>query len=352
MAVLRFGSGTDEHERIGDCAFRVHNGGNGGHYNAADATALASSNHHRLTVARSATYACGWNAFGQCGVDSTSGTRVGSATRIAFFDEQPGPVQAVAAGGWHSLFLTTSGDIYSCGSGAHGQLGHPYPVSIASSEDDDPFLVVHPLGTIPPAGCCSAVERVPRLIQSLALPMDEAVIAIAAGDKHSACVTEKGRVLVWGQACLPAPMPAPTASSDGVAEAVTLWGVQRYTPRPTEVPIAAMLAQLNKIGSDGGTASAESCTSRLVDTSSAPTRVKQESAPLLRCGNGWTAVNVDLLPGLGRGTGASNCGRALDLDGVSIDIDKTGHCVICYRDEGRGTCTAHVYMHVSSGLQL
>ncbi|XP_055373431.1 regulator of chromosome condensation [Condylostylus longicornis] len=87
--------------------------------------------------------------------------------------KRPTPVQSVkdvvdiCAGGMHSMCLTKNGDIYSFGCNDEGALGHP------TTEEGS--------------------ELVPGKID---LPGKS--VKISAGDSHSACLLEDGRVFAWG----------------------------------------------------------------------------------------------------------------------------------------------------------
>lgn len=278
--------------------------------------AVSTGGRHALALTRSGhAYAWGWNALGQCGVDSDgAGTSVSQPTRVVAFEGltapgSPGAVRGVAAGGWHSVFLTTTGDVYTCGSGAHGQLGHTYPLTVRTHGDgDDPFAVVHPLGAIPPSlasGICAGLERAPRLLCAPALPLggdgannEEEVVAVGAGRKHSAAVTSRGRALVWGQACLPAPLPAPRPPGAGA------WGVQRHTLQPAGVPLAAALAAAPQTG--------YSCGLELGAAAPPPTA---SGTPAVWCGGGWTAVVVEVVGPVHEGAGAGASGGVEEDEG-------------------------------------
>ena len=79
-------------------------------------------------------------------------------------------VSRVAAGAYHSLFLTTTGCLYSCGHNATGQLGHTRQSSFAPElvvfdhQDDHPVVVVD----------------------------------VAAGTAHTLCATQRGTAFAWG----------------------------------------------------------------------------------------------------------------------------------------------------------
>lgn len=264
--------------------------------------AIACGGHHTLLLSAAGhAYACGLNTAGQCGLPGAAGARVAEPQRLTAWDglvggggSGGGVVAAVAAGRWHSLFLTTpagGSDVYSCGGGAHGQLGHPYALLPRASggggggsgganggasgnggggrdeddDDNDPLGAGAPPGPIPPGlaqGAVRGSEPVPRLVTAGALAPGggdddddgDTVVAIAAGAKHSACLTRAGGVLVWGQACLPvaAPHPAPLGAvggAHGFAAARQSWLLQRYTLVPTPVPLGAVLRDLLPQGS-------------------------------------------------------------------------------------------------------
>lgn len=66
----------------------------------------------------------GSNSCGQLGSDITSNTSVKDNCLFvpARIDYLPGSVSAISAGASHSVFVC-DGDLFGCGSNAHGQLG-------------------------------------------------------------------------------------------------------------------------------------------------------------------------------------------------------------------------------------
>jgi alpha-tubulin suppressor-like RCC1 family protein len=60
----------------------------------------AGARHTLLLCASGRAYACGWGAFGQLGTGSFASSRVPVAVAVE------GTVTDLAAGWWHSLFLT------------------------------------------------------------------------------------------------------------------------------------------------------------------------------------------------------------------------------------------------------
>lgn len=74
-------------------------------------------------------------------------------------------VAAVAAGKHHTVLCTTAGEVFTCGSNRHGQLGY--------AVDSQPT---------------------PRRVSSLR----QRVVSVAAANKHSVAVTVGGDVYTWG----------------------------------------------------------------------------------------------------------------------------------------------------------
>lgn len=92
--------------------------------------------------------------------------------RIEFFDDLPSTIQSIACGGWHSLALTSDGDLYTFGWNTVGQLGHssdpllsvvkdPYPVDLGSKENP--------------------------------------IVAVCAGARHSVALLKNGDLYAWGK---------------------------------------------------------------------------------------------------------------------------------------------------------
>ncbi|MCO5603471.1 hypothetical protein L7F22_057621 [Adiantum nelumboides] len=79
------------------------------------------------------------------------------------------PVKAVAAGLWHTVCITESGDVYSFGGNQFGQLG--------TGNDQ--------------------AELLPRLLDTPALENVHAT-SVSCGARHSAICTDTGRIFCWG----------------------------------------------------------------------------------------------------------------------------------------------------------
>jgi alpha-tubulin suppressor-like RCC1 family protein len=81
------------------------------------------------------------------------------------------PIVMVACGASHTLALSATGHVFTCGSGHHGELGHD------NRRDIDTFSSVTTLSNMGPGKC----------------------IMVAAGEKHSVVLHDSGMVLTFGQ---------------------------------------------------------------------------------------------------------------------------------------------------------
>lgn len=84
-------------------------------------------------------------------------------------------ISAVSLGGFHTLVLTSSGQVYACGRGSEGQLGPRF-----FSQGDTrqvPGHVLHPVGGV---------------------LLDACIIQVSAGLHTSAALSDNGRVWLWG----------------------------------------------------------------------------------------------------------------------------------------------------------
>ncbi|KAB5581409.1 hypothetical protein PHYPO_G00175350 [Pangasianodon hypophthalmus] len=108
---------------------------------------------------------CGRNSKGQLGRSKSRDTKL--PVKI----EGLGAVAAIACGQDHSLALCDSGQVFSWGAGGEGQLGHSSPVA-------------------------KCPKPVPVQIK---LPFQIPVVQVACGDFHSLALTKGGEVFSWGQ---------------------------------------------------------------------------------------------------------------------------------------------------------
>ncbi|TYH51772.1 hypothetical protein ES332_D10G301600v1 [Gossypium tomentosum] len=107
----------------------------------------------------------GWGLYGQCGQGSTddelSPTCVSSLLGIR--------IESVAAGLWHTVCVSTDGDVYAFGGNQFGQLG--------TGGDQ--------------------AETLPRLLDAPSLENTNVKI-VSCGARHSAIITEDGKIFCWG----------------------------------------------------------------------------------------------------------------------------------------------------------
>ena len=116
-----------------------------------------------IAVVSGSAWAWGDNGFGQLG----NGTTTNSSTPIAVSLPGGTTVTAIAGGGYHSLALTSSGQVLAWGYNGYGQLGNG-----TTTNSSTPVAVSLPSGTT--------------------------VTAIAGGRFHSLALTSTGQVLAWG----------------------------------------------------------------------------------------------------------------------------------------------------------
>ncbi|XP_052184195.1 ultraviolet-B receptor UVR8 isoform X2 [Diospyros lotus] len=107
----------------------------------------------------------GWGLYGQCGQGSTD-DELSPACVSSLLGIQ---IDGVAAGLWHTVCVSADGDVYTFGGNQFGQLG---------------------TGT-------DQAETLPRLLDAPGLE-NMNVKAVSCGARHSAVVTDDGKVFSWG----------------------------------------------------------------------------------------------------------------------------------------------------------
>ncbi|KAI0082396.1 RCC1/BLIP-II [Panus rudis PR-1116 ss-1] len=100
------------------------------------------------------------------------------------FGEDGAGLEAIAAGGLHSLFIDEKGTVWSCGNNDNASLGR-VTTQVPNPDNPDEFLDT------------DTVTSYPYPLQSL---VDEGfrAVRIAAGDSVSAAISDKGELRVWG----------------------------------------------------------------------------------------------------------------------------------------------------------
>lgn len=128
--------------------------------------AIACGGRHSAVITDAgALLTFGWGLYGQCGQGCTEDelypTYVSSLGGLQ--------VQGVAAGLWHTVCITVTGDVYAFGGNQFGQLG--------TGGDQ--------------------AEMFPRLLEASSLEHEHAKM-VSCGARHSAICTENGKAFCWG----------------------------------------------------------------------------------------------------------------------------------------------------------
>jgi alpha-tubulin suppressor-like RCC1 family protein len=175
----------------------------------------AGSSHSLALTAAGQVYAWGANLFGQLGDGTTTDSDV--PVLVSF----PGGVRvtAIAAGGDHSLALTSTGQVYGWGANTDGQLGNG-----STTSSDQPVLAQAPTGvslTAIAAGTGHSLALSSGgvayswgfngsgqlgdgtttdslTMTAVSMPSDTTFTSIAAGSSHSLALTSAGVVFAWG----------------------------------------------------------------------------------------------------------------------------------------------------------
>jgi len=121
------------------------------------------------------------------------------------------PVADVAMGNFHAIAATTSGAVFTWGSGSSGKLGHGnddnslVPVQVSGLSDviqvgagDNHSLARTSDGTVYSWGSPSYNGHGASNDQPVALDLPEAIVDVSAGYRHSLAVGQSGKIYAWG----------------------------------------------------------------------------------------------------------------------------------------------------------
>ncbi|WPT14198.1 Ultraviolet-B receptor UVR8 [Picochlorum sp. SENEW3] len=141
-----------------------------------DVVRVAAGHYHSLAVDRNGgVWAWGQNGSGQLGLGKEVHTTCDPRLVASIKDSD---IVYAAAGAAHSLLVSSAGELYSCGDGAHGRLGH----GTAGSSSIFRYI-------------STQEEYIPRKVRALEA---KKIVAAAAGHMHSACIDSDGFVYTFG----------------------------------------------------------------------------------------------------------------------------------------------------------
>uniref|UniRef100_H2Y7W6 Uncharacterized protein n=1 Tax=Ciona savignyi TaxID=51511 RepID=H2Y7W6_CIOSA len=107
-------------------------------------------------------------------------------------------VKKVVCGGWHSIALADTKDLYTWGWNQSGQTGFPAPVGIYSNSTK-----TQQLETSTEDSETVGVVLYPTLLELESCASSDAFVSItdvSCGTRHTAAVTADGKLITWGWA--------------------------------------------------------------------------------------------------------------------------------------------------------
>ena len=178
----------------------------------------AGGSHSLVATSGGQLYAFGLNNLGQLGSATNNGTTTPNPTpALVSLPGQSGPVTQIAAGGSHSLAVTSSGQLYAFGDNSNGELGSATN-SGTNNPNPTPVLVSLPAGTT-----IDTVARGPLAAHSLALVSGLSITTGSladgqVGSRYGSTLSATGgtQPLSWSLSGLPAGL-----SLDGSTGAVS-----------------------------------------------------------------------------------------------------------------------------------
>jgi alpha-tubulin suppressor-like RCC1 family protein len=190
-------------------------------------TQIAAGEDHSLAVTSTGQlYAFGYNQYGQLGITTNSGTGNENPTpTLVSLPGASGPVIQIAAGNWHSLALTSTGQLYTFGRNASGELGRATN-SGTGNANPTPALVSLPGASGP-------------------------VTQIAGGGAHSLAVTSTGQLYAFGY------------NQYGQLGITTNSGTGNENPTPTLVSLPGASGPVTQIAAGGDHSLAVTSTGQL-----------------------------------------------------------------------------------------
>ncbi|GLD91610.1 hypothetical protein PINS_up000143 [Pythium insidiosum] len=144
-----------------------------------DVVAASCGSRHSMVITSSGeVFSWGWGAMGQLGHGDVKSSSV--PRRIEFFPDNGLVVDYISCGGCHSAAVTKNGDVYTWGEAHWGQLG--VPRADLSDSCAEGFLSV-------PTKCVIVDDS----------GKDVRIVKISCGGAHTAALTADGQVYTWGR---------------------------------------------------------------------------------------------------------------------------------------------------------
>jgi alpha-tubulin suppressor-like RCC1 family protein/serine/threonine protein kinase len=178
-------------------------------------TQIAAGGNHSLALTSTGQlYAFGENAFGQLGNATNLGSEEPNPTpTLVTLPGASGKITQIAAGAYHSLVLTSTGQLYAFGSNRYGQLGNPTKGG-SGKPSATPTLVTLPGASGP-------------------------VVQVAAGYIHSLALTSTGQLYAFGE------------NAFGQLGNATNLGSEEPNPTPTLVTLPGASGKITQIAGGG-----------------------------------------------------------------------------------------------------
>jgi alpha-tubulin suppressor-like RCC1 family protein len=229
------------------------------------AEAAAGSVHSLVVTSAGQLYAFGNNWAGELGNTTNYRTELANPTpTLVTLPEASGPVSQVAAGGYHSLAVTSTGQLYAFGNNSQGQLGEapsgfrsdPTPTFVTLPEASGPVtqvaaggdfsLAVTSTGQLYAFGendygqlgnSNNKVPLEPHPTPTLVtLPGETGPVAqVAAGHSHSLALTSTGQLYAFGE------------NRYGQLGNTTNNGTENPNPTPTRVALPGQRGEVTRI---------------------------------------------------------------------------------------------------------
>ncbi|XP_062569071.1 RCC1-like G exchanging factor-like protein [Saccostrea cucullata] len=213
--------------------------------------------HTLVLTDKEGVFSLGHNAYGQCGRKIVEGEIYKGSQVVNKVTDLPSDIVKVVCGQDHSFFLTSSGQVYSCGLGADGQTGLQHYhcewrpslvggdiageriVQLASKADC--VLAVSERGDLfgwgnSEYGQLSMITEETQVSVPRHIPLHHPVTKAAAAGSKCAVLTDNNEVLVWGFGSLGL---GPNVQSSSTPQAIppTLFGRNELAPEKLVVDV-------------------------------------------------------------------------------------------------------------------